>query len=462
MTIQPTVSAPTLRAELAKPTGRPRRPNPVRIATVGTLAVIVLIVAYIILDSGALYTYHLLFLDASQLATGNEVEVGGIPVGSVRGISLTANEQADVTIVVNSSIGPLHEGTTAQVRSPSLAGVANRYITLTPGPNSTPTLPEDATLPTTATTSGVQLDELFDALNPRTLRGLQELIQGSATAYAGTGRALNTAIPYLPPTLAATDHLLSQLTSDEPALNRFLTATASTVSAIAARAPQLDELIGGTAQTFAAIGAEAGSLTNALRELPGTLADGNRVFVQLSPALGTLTELVDAAKPDLRSLPHLLESVSPLLAEAQTPVRDLATTVVGRQSGGLVAALRAAPALAHALAAAAPQTSAALRSAEPIAAFAAPYAPDLIGAFRSLGQSSSYYDADGHYARISPLFAAFATDATGTLTGVNPATGLANLKLHQTARCPGAAAAPPADGSAPWTAACSPAQVPSG
>ena len=80
------------------------------------------------------------FAEAGQLVRGDQVQVGGVPVGSVTDIELTHDFKAQVTIHVNSSLTPLHAGTVAQVRVPSLSSVANRYIALSPGPNNAPAL----------------------------------------------------------------------------------------------------------------------------------------------------------------------------------------------------------------------------------------------------------------------------------------------------------------------------------
>jgi len=64
------------------------------------------------------------------------------------------------------------------------------------------------------------------------------------------------------------------------------------------------------------------------------------------------------------------------------------------------------------------------------------------------------------------VFADFAPTGENTLSPVNPLVGLARLQRGQTSRCPGAAAAPAADGSAPFDdgglAACAPSEVPGG
>ena len=101
--------------------------------------------------------------------------------------------------------------------------------------------------------------------------------------------------------------------------------------------------------------------------------------------------------------------------------------------------------------------------------FARPYAPDLVGWFRDFGQGSSNYDANGHFARIQPIFNAFQfTDnpAGGVLTPIPDSARFDSLETGQIRRCPGAATQPPADGSAPFTDGgsldCDPTLVPPG
>ena len=464
-----TLPPPSVRPATAPagPAPRPPASQRGRWAAFGALAAISLIVAYLVLSASSGATYHLLFTDASQLVVGDQVQVGGVPVGRITAISLTDDNLAEVTIDVDSSIAPLHAGTTAQIRSPSLAGIANRYIALTPGKNSNATLPDGATLPVTATASAVDLDEVLDALDAPTRVALQQIIDGSAAQYAGASRQIDESIPYFSPTLSAADHILAQLDLDQPAFAQFVAATSNTVSAIAARAPQLGALVGAADQTFGVVGAQSDSLQRGLRELPLTLNQGNRTLADLDPTLDALTRLVDAAKPNTTSLAGLLRALTPLLAEADGPVRELGLAVSRPgPSNDLTDLARALPGLRNELAHATPDGITALTAAEPIAAFITPYAPDLVGAARAFGESSSYFDADGHYARISPVFADFAPAGENTLSPVNPLAGLSRLQSGQTDRCPGAAAAPAPDGSAPFgddgLAACDPSEVPGG
>ena len=106
----------------------------------------------------------------------------------------------------------------------------------------------------------------------------------------------------------------------------------------------------------------------------------------------------------------------------------------------------------------------ALQESVPITAFFGPYAPELAGAVPHFGQTTAYYDANGHYARISPVTPSFKLGANNNLTPASPQQGLEGLQTGQLRRCPGAATQPSADGSAPFTdngqLSCDPTETP--
>jgi len=94
-----------------------------------------------------------------------------------------------------------------------------------------------------------------------------------------------------------------------------------------------------------------------------------------------------------------------------------------------------------------------------------PYTPDLDGTLRTFGQATGYYDANGHYARIAPVFPDFTLGANNNLTPASSsAQALQALKSGQLQRCPGAATQPAADGSSPFTdgelLSCVPSETP--
>jgi phospholipid/cholesterol/gamma-HCH transport system substrate-binding protein len=143
----------------------------------------------------------------------------------VTAINLTDDNQAEITISVQDGYAPLHEGTTALVRATSLSGIANRYVALTPGPNSNAKLPEGATLGTDKTTSIVDLDQLFNTFRPQTRKALGNVIKGQAQLYAGHTEGARRSYKYFEPALS-TRLLVSEVVANQQTLNSFLSNAA--------------------------------------------------------------------------------------------------------------------------------------------------------------------------------------------------------------------------------------------
>ncbi len=69
-----------------------------------------------------------------------------------------------------------------------------------------------------------------------------------------------------------------------------------------------------------------------------------------------------------------------------------------------------------------------------------PFAPDFTGWLTKFGQGAANYDANGHYARIQPMFNAFSltTNPAGAfLTAAPDSQRLAGLQTRQAAALPG-------------------------
>jgi phospholipid/cholesterol/gamma-HCH transport system substrate-binding protein len=458
---------PPTREDLPRPArgARGLPPGAGRALAAGALAVVVLIVAYVVFSGGGGVDYHLEMSEAGQLVRGDQVQVGGVPVGSVKNIELTHDYKARVTLHVDSSLAPLHEGTISEIRVPSLTGVANRYVALTPGPNNRPALPPGATLPASATREVVDLDQLFNALNPKTRTGLRQFIQGSAEQYAGAGPEFGKATEYFAPAFAATDRFFAELVRDQGTFTDFLVESAKALTTIAARKESLTGLVEHADETFQTIGSQQSSLASGLRQLPVTLNQGNKTFVAIPPTLAALTRLINAQRPNIPALTTLFAKLGPLLTTA-TPVVNNLSQAISRPGANndLTEAFAALPAVARALTTASPNGVRALQESVPITSFFGPYAPELEGTFRTFDQANAYYDANGHYARVGPVAPSFKLGANNNLTPAGPQQALEGLKTGQLRRCPGGATQPSADGSAPFTdngqLSCDPTETP--
>ncbi|TML09058.1 MAG: MCE family protein [Actinobacteria bacterium] len=437
----------------------------------GALAVAVVVVAVILLRGGSEHTYELRFENAGQLVKDDDVQVGGRRVGSIKKIELTNDNQAQITIAVDNDFAPLHDGTTATIRATSLSGVANRYVALVPGPNSNRKLDDGDTLGTDKTTTPVDLDQLLNTLDPKTRKGLQRVIQGTATQYEGQGPNVQKAAKYFSPALSTSSRLVRELNRDSQTFQDFIVNSSRTVTAIASRRDDLTNLVSNANTTAKAIGDQNVALARALGLLPATLRQANTTFVNLRSTLDDLDVLVAASKPATKHLAKFFSQLRPLVRDARPTIHDLSLLI--RRAGpnnDLVDLLRKAPTLESTARPVFAHSITALDKTTPVVKFIRPYTPDFVGWMRDFGQGASNYDANGHYARIQPIFNtfSFADNPTGgVLTPIPNSQRLTGLQSGQVKRCPGTASQVPQDNSAPFrdtdnSLDCDPSLIPPG
>jgi phospholipid/cholesterol/gamma-HCH transport system substrate-binding protein len=421
-------------------------------------------------SGGSGYTVTATFQNAGQLVKGNLVQVGGRPIGKVKSIALDSNAQAKVKLSVGSGFNPLHEGTTAVIRASSLSGIANRYIELHPGPNSAPKIEDGGRIGADRTQAPVDLDQLFNTLDPKTRKGLQNIVQGGATQYRGKAAKAAAALHYFNPAISTSARVTRELVLDRVAFQRFVANTAGTVSALDERRGDLAALVGNANTTAKAIGDENVALGRALGLLPGTLRRANTTFVNLRATLDDLDVLVNASKPATKDLAPLFRDLRGLVNESIPTIHDLRVLI--RKPGpnnDLIELTSKMPKLASIAKRTFPHDIAALTQSLPVISYIRPYTPDLTGWITKFGQSANPYDANGHYARIQPIFNQFQyseTPAGPTLLPLpDNLAGRNGLNARNSLRCPGAAMQPPPDGSAPWpndAPGCDPSNVPPG
>ena len=440
-----------------------------RAIAVVAVVLAVLVLALLLFTGGSNYEIKAVFQNAGQLVKGNQVEVSGQPIGKISDIRLTDNGQAEIVMQLN-QFTPLHAGTTATIRATSLSGIANRYVALDLGANSNPKLPSGATIQADRTTAPVDLDQVFNTLDPKTRLALQRIIHGSATWYVGRSAQVNASLKYFNPALSTSSSLTRELVRDRVVFQQFVTDTANVVTDLADRRGQLTDLVSNANQTAAAIGSENVALGQALDVLPQTLRNANTTFVNLRSTLDDLDPLVNASKPATRDLAPFLRVLRPLVHDARPTIHDLRVLIRKPGPGNdLIDLNLKTPKLANLTDTVFPRSVKALQKTQPVIEYARPYTPDLAGWFTKFGEGASPYDANGHYARIQPLFNAFQFQSTpggDTLTYTGATGRLDGFQTRQNQRCPGGAMQPPPDHSAPYKETadfqCDPSTTPPG
>lgn len=409
------------------------------------------------------YRVKAVFQNAGQLVPGNEVRVGGQPIGKISDIELDQSANAIVTMEVGDAVAPLHEGTSATIRATSLSGITSRYISLKPGPNNATELADGGQIGSDETSAPVDLDTLFNTLDAKTREGLRNFIRGSGTQYEARGVEAGQSIEYFAPFLGSTSRLTQELALDQKVLEQFVQDGADTVSAIASRREDLTDLVSNTNAAMRAIGDENVALQRALELLPGTLRKANTTFVNLRNTLDDLDKLVAESKPNTKELAPFFRALRPLVHDARPTVADLRDLI--RSPGpnnDLIELTAKQPRLAELTASVFPRAIRTLDRSDPVISYARPYIPDLSGWLTEFGQVAAYYDANGHYARVQPVFGPTALDRVQyTLNGIPPSDRLNSYGRDSRPDCPGGATQPTPDGSAPWVVnGCEPTATP--
>jgi len=460
----------------AKPLGEETGPaasrgtTPARVAVIVALAAAVIILAIVLFGGGSGHKYTLVFQNAGQLVPDNQVLIGGSPAGTVESIGLTDDNLAEVNVEVDQE---LHEGTTATIRATSLSGVANHYVSISPGPNSNDALDDGAELGLASTTTPVDIDQFFNTFPPRVRKGLEDFIKGNAAIYSGQGKNGNEAYKYFGSALNRTAAFARELNADQRLLSRFVVSSARLTTAVAGRGEQLSSAISNANTAFESIASQTQTFDASLRRLPPVFRQSNTTFVNLRAALDDLEPLVNTAKPATKDLAPFLAELRPVFQKLVPFTRNLRLTVSqpgkGNDLGDLLAVL---PKVQDLTSSAFPHSEQAISDFQPNLNFIRAYTPDLFNAFSKLGQVAGYYDGNGHYVRAATSAQnLFRYDSSSSeLKPISKSEQFSPFgSTEPNRRCPGGATQPAPDGSNPWvgggsvdSSECDPGDVPPG
>jgi phospholipid/cholesterol/gamma-HCH transport system substrate-binding protein len=419
-----------------------------RIAAIAALVGAVVVVLLLVMGGGSSYTVTAEFENASQLVTGNNVNVAGVPVGSIKQISLSDDGQALVKMEISdSAYTPLPEGTHATVRSQSLSGIANRYVDLAlPTGKSGGSISSGGQITQANTTSEVDLDQLFNTLNQPTVAHLQEVIKGFARAYDGVGAKANRGFYYLNPFLSTSRRVFAELNSDQANLDGLVVDGASLMDTLDQKSPEISSLVSNLDGMLGTIGSEQASLASAVGQLPDFMRQFNTTAVNLRAALDDVQPLVDATRPVARKLHPFAKRLRGFAHDAVPTVKGL-NGIINQpgQANDLIELTRLQDPLAQigvgpidrngaSRPGALPASADSLKnSLDQVSALRA-YSPELTGWFDDFGHSG-FPDAFGGIGRISTTLNTFSVGAPSAGVPCNDVVQILNLQLGNPSIC---------------------------
>jgi virulence factor Mce-like protein len=277
------------------------------------------------------YRFQVAFPNAQQLATQADVRIAGVSVGKVVGKSLDQRANRTVaTIELDRRYAPIHTNARAILRQKTIIG--ETYVELTPGSPNAPILHDGGMLPPGNVEPAVQLDQIFDALNPQTRRAFQVWQQQLALGVSGNGQNLNSALGNLPAFTTTANDVLRVLHIQHNATVRLLQNGGTVFTALTRSQSALRNLITSAGATFATTAAEGDQLAATfhvlptfLRETRTTLArvrafalNTNPLVTELMPVAQQLTPTLAALRTLSPDLERLFVDLRPLISASAT------------------------------------------------------------------------------------------------------------------------------------------------
>jgi len=277
------------------------------------------------------YRVQVGFPEATQLGLEADVRVAGVSVGKLRKKKLdpTTNRTL-VDLEIDRKFAPLRSDTKAILRQKSLLG--ETYVELTPG-SSKKTIPEGGRLPNGSIQPTVELDEIFQALDPQTRAAFRNWQQDLAVGIKGRGRDFNDALGTLPGFAHDGADILEVLDRHEGAVTRLVKNTGVTFGALTQDEAQLRNLITSAGRVFDATASQQENLAETIRIFPTFLDESKLTVERLQRFARNTDPLIRDLRPVARDLQPTLRDVHALAPDLRRFFRELDPLIKASRTG---------------------------------------------------------------------------------------------------------------------------------
>jgi len=277
------------------------------------------------------YRVQVSFPEATTLGLEADVRVAGVSVGKVRKKDIDERHNRTlVDVELDRKYAPLRTDARAILRQKTLLG--ETYVELTPG-SSDKTVPEGGRLPDGQVQQAVELDEIFQALDPKTRAAFRNWQQDLARGIDGRGRDLNDALGTLPGFAHDGADVLAVLDSQEGALHRLVKNTGVTFGALNQNEAQLRNLITSSARVFDATASQSDALAETIRIFPTFLDESKLTLARLKTFSTDTRPLIQDLRPVARDLQPTLRDVRVLSPDLRRFFHDLDPLIVAGKTG---------------------------------------------------------------------------------------------------------------------------------
>jgi len=305
------------------------------------------------------YTLNATFANGANISTNSPVRIAGVDVGKVIETSRDGNATT-VNFTVEGKGRPVHDDAFAEIR-PRIFLEGNFFVDLDPGSPSAPELDGEATIPIGHTSTAVQLDEIFTALQSPVRADLSRLLESFGEALTHEPSAaedatqlpevkgktgaegLNGAFRYGGPAGRYGAQVTNALLGTGPRdLSRLVASTGRTFAALVNREADLQGLIVNFDTFTGALAAQSANLSATVHRAAPTLRTARRSLASLNRTLPPLRAFAIELRPAVAELPALIAAGEPWLRQAYP-------LLSGKEAGGTAKLLaEATPGLAGA------------------------------------------------------------------------------------------------------------------
>jgi ABC-type transporter Mla subunit MlaD len=280
------------------------------------------------------YQFKVAFPEATQLGLEADVRIAGVSVGKVREktIDRAHANRTVATIEVQRKYAPIARDARAILRQKTLLG--ETYVELTPGhPRQAGTVPDGGFLADGQVAKTVELDEIFQALDPKTRKSFQTWQQDLSKAVAGRGQDLNDAIGNLPAFADDANDLLTVLDGQASQVSELVRGTGQVFGALTQDEGQLHNLIVNAGDTFDATSRQQEALATTFRIFPTFLNESKLTFKRLESFSTDTDPLVQDLRPAAHDLSPTLRDVRALAPDLKNLFVNLDPLITASKTG---------------------------------------------------------------------------------------------------------------------------------
>ena len=300
-----------------------RGPREVTVVGAGLMAIMAAFVACWLAFGGPnpydrKFELNAIVASGSELHSRTPVRIAGVEVGKVKKVERGPGSLATLTMELDQRAQPLHRDATLKIR-PRIFLEGNFFVDLGPGTPAAPLMKDGGTIPLAQTAIPVQLDQILTSLRRSNRRDLLDLLDGLGEGLSDGGAdAFNDSLPSWAPAFARGSQAMEALRGREPHdLSGTIAESQTVTTALADRRGDLADAVTGLARTTTALASRREQLAQSIPEFDSLLREASPAFAALNGLFPTARLFVAEARPGIREAPATLRIANPLLAQLQ-------------------------------------------------------------------------------------------------------------------------------------------------